>query len=234
VSIIAYSCLFASLLAAGGVVVYKNYTGTELEKEVVLLDAEVNTFSVQDFRRVQDFNEQLQLTSERVRHTVSTVALLDELDQIVAQPIQIKDLNIERNSDENLQLAVNFTTQTLDAALFQRKLLTANTQLFAGVEISEINLTETGQDDASGETAMVSAVNFRAEFSAPVDLATFDPAEARRTNVGTSISKGLETTPIPLQTPPAEIEQSGQSAETELLEESQGLINTATDNETAL
>jgi hypothetical protein len=227
---VAYSCLFASLLAAGGVVLYKNYTVTELGKEVVLLDVEVNTFSVQDFKRVQEFNEQLKRTSERVLHTVSIVALLDELDLMVAQPIQIKDLNIERNGDESLQLAVNFTTRTLDAALFQRKLLTSNLQLFTEVEISEINLAETGLGDRSGDINPVPAVEFRAELSVPINATTFDPAEARRIDLGTV----LQSDSVPLQTRPTVTESLSESAEIEPLEESQPTIDAPTDNQTAL
>jgi hypothetical protein len=186
-TIVAYSFIFASLLAAGGSFLYKNYIVTQLETEVVLLDGAVNTFSVQDFSRVQEFNEQLTQASDRLQHTVSIVAILDEIDQVVAQPIQIETLKIERVDDTHLQVAVNFITPTIDAALFQRKILNTNSQMFSEVEISEVNLRNTALDEDEADAA--SGVVFAAAFTVPVTAALFDPQEARRTDVGTNVGR---------------------------------------------
>lgn len=223
VTTIIYSCLFASLLAAGGVVLYKNYTTTQLEKEVVLLDSAINTFSVQDFSRVQEFNNLLNQTSKRVQYTVSTVTMLDELDRIIAQPIRIKDLNIVRNGDEDLLLTVEFTTETLDAALFQRKLLTANTQLFTGIEISSIDLIKSVQDENSDDKELVPTVTFVAKITVPVIAAVFDPSEARRIDAGT----GSQTLPV---VPNSSSESTESIGSSELLDS----IASTTNNETTL
>jgi len=232
VTIIAYSLIFASLLAAGGSVLYLNYTETQLEREVVLLDAAVNTFSVEDFKRVQDFNGELQLASNRVQNTVSTVALLDELDRVIAQPIQIENLIIERVGDQNLKLEIDFTTETLDAALFQRKVLNADSRLFTRVTISEINLNSLGAEDEVGDIELVPAVKFKAQFSVPVNLATFDPAEARRTDVGTSLQ--TFTVPPARTVNPTVIENVSDFDELEVSVQAPEPADISVDNETNL
>jgi hypothetical protein len=184
VTIISYSLLFAALLAAGATVLYKNYTATQLENEAVALDSAVNTFSVQDFKRVQDFDAALTKAKDRIDNTVSIVAVLDELDRITAQPIQINDFELQRRGDQDLLITINFTTETLDAALFQRKMLTANSVLFSDVRISEIDIQNAQETLEKGEANTLPFVAFVAEFSTPVTSALYDPAEARRTDIG--------------------------------------------------
>lgn len=188
ITIIAYSLLFAALLAAGGTVFYKNYTSTQLEKEVILLNTAVNTFSVSDFKRVQEFNSTLVKAKDRVDNTVSVVAILDELDRVTAQPIQINDLELQRNADQNLSVIINFSTETLDAALFQRKILTANSVLFSDAVISEVNIQ--GAELNEEQLGAAPSVSFLAEFSIPLSSALYDPAEARRVDTGVNQTTG--------------------------------------------
>jgi hypothetical protein len=192
VTIVVYSSLFASLLAAGSVFLYKNFTISQLEKEVTLLDSEVNTFSVQNFKQVQEFNATLAKAKERVDNTVSVVSILDELDRVTAQPIQINNLEFVRRDDQDLTLKINFSTETLDAALFQRKVLTANSKLFSNVEISAIDIKDEVEALSADQVAVDAVVTFVAEFSIPLTAALYDPAEARRTDIGNPQQAGLQ------------------------------------------
>ncbi len=176
--------LFGALLAAGGTYFYKNYTISQLENEAILLDGAVNTFSIQDFKQVQEFNESLEKAKDRVDNTVSIVAVLDEMDRITAQPIQINDLALEREGDQRLILTINFSTETLDAALFQRKVLTANSALFSDVTISEVDIQSGAEAVLAEGVATPPAVTFIADFSIPLSAALYDPLEARRTDIG--------------------------------------------------
>ena len=184
ITIIAYSLLFAALLAAGGTVFYKSYTVDQLQNEVVLLDKAVNTFSVQDFKRVQEFDAILTKAQQRVDNTVSVVAILDELDRVTAQPIQINNFEMQRIGDQDMLVAINFSTETLDAALFQRKILTTTSALLTSIEISEVTVQSAVEAAAPGELDTAAAVTFLAEFSIPVAAALYDPAEARRPEIG--------------------------------------------------
>lgn len=195
VTIIAYSLLFASLLAAAGTLLYKNYTIGQLESEAVLLDGAVNTFSVQAFKRVQEFDETLTQARVRVDNTVSVVSILDEIDRVVAQPIQINTLQLERNDDQEILMTLDFSTETLDAALFQRKLLNVNSALFTQVDISEVTIQSLAEVVSADEVVSAPRVSFVAVFVVPVPVALFDPAEARRTDLGGEQSGQISVTP---------------------------------------
>ncbi|MFT5832148.1 MAG: hypothetical protein ACI9SY_000531 [Candidatus Paceibacteria bacterium] len=192
VTVLVYSSLFASLLAAGAVFFYKNFTISQLQYEVTLLDREVNTFSVQNFEQVQEFDAILKNAKDRVDHTVSVVSILDELDRVTAQPIQISNLELERRDDQDLMLTITFSTETLDAALFQRKVVTTNSNLFSNVEISEIVVQAEIEAVSDDQVAVVAAVTFVAKLSIPLTAALYDPAEARRTDIGTPQQASLQ------------------------------------------
>jgi hypothetical protein len=206
VTIIAYSLLFAALIAAGATVLYKNYTETLLQKEVEQLDHAINTFSVQDFKRVQEFDKTLSLAKERIDNTISLVVLLDEIDRVTAQPIQINKLELEREGDSNLSLVINFTTETLDATLFQRKVLSANSAIFSDVTISDVDIQNTSGDSQSAEKDTPQLVTFVAKFTVPITTVLYDPANARRTDVGvplvnqpiTTTNNSVETENVPV------------------------------------
>jgi hypothetical protein len=190
-TVVSYSLLFAALLAAGTTVLYKNYTVTQLETEAALLDSEVNTFSVQDFKRVQEFDAALTRAKNRVDNTVSIVAVLNELDRITVQPIQINDLELQRRGDQDLSITTNFTTETIDAALFQRKILTVDSVMFSDVKISEISIQSAQEIATEDGIVTPAAVTFLAEFSIPVTTALYDPAKALQTDIGIGQQLGL-------------------------------------------
>lgn len=214
VTIMAYSFVFAALLAAGASVLYKNYTEIQLEKEVIALNTEIDTFSVQDLERVKAFDIKLQKTTDRVLHTASIVAVLDELDRVTAQPIQIRNLSVERIEDDAFMFELELVTETLDAALFQRKVLLANSQIYQGVTFSEINLA-TGREDSEESELNDSQIALRAEFLVPLEVMLYNPALARQPEVGVSVLR------------PAGIEQQT------LLEAERSIISSSS-NETAL
>ena len=188
VSIITYSLLIASLLVAGGAFLYKNITNTQLEREVVQLDSAVNTFSVQDFQTVQEFDDTLTKTRDRLDNTISVVAVLDELDSVVAQPIQIIDLNLVRNDDVDVTLTISFTTETLDAALFQRKILNANSTLFDNISITEVDVNSGNSVVNEQGEIIPPSVAFQAEFTIPIGRIKYDPFEARLSDVAEDIN----------------------------------------------
>jgi len=192
-TIVAYSLLFAALLAAGGTFLYKNFVQGQLENEVVLLDGAVNTFSVQDFARVQEFNDQLQKATDRIEHSVSVVAILDEIEQTIAQPIQIQNLALTRDGDDELKVVVRFVTDAIDAAMFQRKVLRTNSDLFTQIQIAEINLSN--QEASADASVATPGVEFVAEFVVPVQSVRFDPSSARRQDLRAAPTGFISTTP---------------------------------------
>jgi len=230
-NIVSYSVLFAALISAGGVALYKNFTTTQLEQEIILLDGAVNTFSVQDFARVQEFDQKLTQAAHRIQHTASVVAILDELDRVTAQPIRVIDLEVERTRDEELAVTVNFSTAVIDSALFQRRVLSANSQLFSDVTISQIDLQNIPITDDRSVSITENAVLFTAEFTVPVQAVLFDPAEARRTDIG---SKTSVVTPDVTVTPSDSISTPKRQADSEAITTDVEANSTTTANATAL
>ena len=196
ITIVAYVLLLSSLLAAAGVYGYAEYTNNLLEQEVLLLDQEVNTFSVKDFARVQEFETILEKATGRIENTPSIVAILDKIDGATAEPIQIERLEMERVADENIAVELAFKTETLDAALFQRKLLAFMDEEFVNPAVEEINLGQSVSEDGEINTAGLE-VSFAMTFTVPLQSVAFDPAEVRRPDAGEFVAgqaNGLSTT----------------------------------------
>ena len=183
-TIIAYSFVFASLLAAGASVLYQNYIESELEKEVILLNKEVNTFSVKDLQRVAEFNKKLVKTTDRVLNTASIVAVLDELEQSTVEPVQIYRLTVDREKDSSFIFDLELKTDSLDAALFQRKTLLANSQIFSDVLFSDINLLGVA---AEGDRPEDTQITLNLAFQIPLEAMLYSPTQALNTEQGTAV-----------------------------------------------
>src|SRR6056297_43790 len=83
-TLIAYSLVFASLLASGASYLYKNYTTSLLQNEVSLLNSEISTFSVSDLSVVSEFDLTLQRATNRLDNTASIAAALEAIDLATA------------------------------------------------------------------------------------------------------------------------------------------------------
>ena len=201
-TVLAYSCIFAALLSAGAMFLYNNYSNTQLENEVVLLDSAVNSFSVQDVSRIQEFDTQLQQATNLVNNTVSVVVILDELNRVIAQPVQLLNLEVERVGDSELAVTTSFTATDIDAALFQRNLMSVESNIFSSITVSEIELL----NEETPDTGVTSGVVFIANFIVPIEAVLFDPALARRTEIQTQ-STNIQFNNLPAGgVPPLEVD----------------------------
>jgi hypothetical protein len=152
-TIFAYSVTFAALLASGASYLYKNYTTSVLENEVVALNAEINTFSVSDLSIVSEFNLTLQRAADRLGSTASIVSLLDAIDSATVEPAQITQFSVDRSGDQEMVLVASIASQSFDSALFQRKILNTDDRLFSDVLIEDVVLSIAGADDNTDDTA---------------------------------------------------------------------------------
>ena len=171
-SLIAYSLVFASLLASGASYLYKNYTTSLLQNEVSLLNSEINTFSVSDLSVVSEFNLTLQRAKNRIENTASVVAALEAIERATAQPIQITTLAVERFDDKYMLLVAEITAQSFDSALFQRNLLNADQYLFSEVSIDDVSIVSAAEEENSvvNNISLVGQpVTFTATMRVPID-----------------------------------------------------------------
>ena len=151
-SLVAYSLVFASLLASGASYLYKNYTTSLLQNEVGLLNSEITTFSVSDLSVVSEFDLTLQRATDRINNTASVVAALSAIETAIAQPVQITSLTMERAGDQNIIIVAQIAARSFDSALFQRKLLNADQGLFTEVLIEDVSIvTATDRTNNTGE-----------------------------------------------------------------------------------
>ena len=168
-SIIAYSLIFASLLASGASYLYKNYVTTLLQNEVSQLNTQIDTFSVGDLGTIAEFDLTLQRANDRFKNTVSVVAALDAIDRATAEPVQIQSLTMERSGDQELILTANIATQSFDSALFQRKILNADQRIFSDVSVTDVVLAVAAVEEAPA-VLVDQPVTFTATLRVPIDV----------------------------------------------------------------
>jgi hypothetical protein len=174
-SLVSYSLIFASLLASGASYLYKNYSISILQNEVVLLNSEINTFSVRDLSVVSEFDLTLRRATDRFNNSASVAAVLDELDLATAQPVQIVSLTMERSGDQNMLVVAKVVAQSFDGALFQRELFNLNESLFSDVVFEDVSKI-TNQDEGRGTvtTTNQELVTFTATVQVPIQSLSYD------------------------------------------------------------
>jgi hypothetical protein len=179
-SLVAYSLVFASLLASGASYLYKNYTTSLLQNEVSLLNAEIGTFSVGDLSIVSEFDLTLQRATDRINNTASVAAALDAIELAIAQPVQITSLSMERSGDEHILLVAEIAAQSFDAALFQRNLLGADQNLFTEVAIDDVSIVTSADDEPQAIDVSLTSqpVTFTVSLQMPIESLPYSGVQA--------------------------------------------------------
>jgi len=154
---------------------------------------------VQEFARVQEFDATLKKASSRLENTPSIAMILSEIDNAVAQPIQIRELSMERVRDQYVEVEIEFTTDTLDAAMFQRNILSTVNPIFTDISVEQVDILPENLGDQA-VAVDEPQVAFRASFVVFLQSIVFDPNDARRQDAGTDRSSvSRSTTPFPSQ-----------------------------------
>ena len=175
-TLVAYSLIFASLLASGASYLYLNYTTSLLQEEVSKLNAEINTFSVSDLSVVSEFDLTLQRANNRLNNTASVATLLEAVDLAIAQPVQIESLDVERVGDKDMLVTAQVTAQSFDSTLFQRGLLNDTDRLFDEVVFEDVSLAVSGQDEDTETTGGEdrNQVTFTATAQVPIESLSYE------------------------------------------------------------
>ena len=175
-TLVAYSLIFASLLASGASYLYLNYTTSLLQEEVSTLNSEINTFSISDLSVVSEFDLTLKRANERFDNTASVATLLDAIDSATAQPVQIESLEMERIDDQYMLLTAEVITQSFDSALFQRGLLNDEARLFTDVVFEDVSIAVSEEDEDSETTATSNEdqVTFNVTARVPIDSLSYE------------------------------------------------------------
>ena len=171
-SVVSYSLLFAAIIAAAATLFYQNFVMVQFQDQVTALNNAIQVFNTDDLERVSEFDSSLKHAIDRSNNSVSIVSLLDALDIATIRPVQITDLNIERQVDDHFVVAGSVTTNSFDAAIFQRKILSANRRLFNDVVIEDVvNFDSFTEGDAAAGQATASSRTVQFEFGMTIPVA---------------------------------------------------------------
>jgi len=181
-TLVSYAIMFAVLIGSAGVYFYSGFVDRQLTSEVEALNNQIDTFSVDDMRTVQNFDLRLQQAVSRVDSYASVLSVLESIEDTVVDTVLLNSVSIERNEDVSYQLTVNMNTDTFDSTIAQRNVYADDDSLSA---MLITGLTSSGLDELLDDSDP--KVTFTAEIDIPLESVPYVPdVEA------TSIS-GLET-----------------------------------------
>jgi hypothetical protein len=159
--IISYACLVAAPTASAAVYAYQMYATKQFEASVNALNTEINKFNEADMSRVLEYNQRLALIKQIVNNHISLNRALEVLEANTAESVTFNSLIMNRTGANTLLVKSELLTDSIDAALFQRKTYT-DVKALASSSLENIKFTA-GKKDGSGRTVAFSGkFNFNA------------------------------------------------------------------------
>jgi hypothetical protein len=170
-TLISYVLLFATLIAVGGVFLYKNLVDTQLEQSIIALSSEISSFSVADMERVQSFEHRLRQAEDRLENSVSNLSILRAIEEATIDLVQFESFDMERVGDERYNLDASVVTNSFDSAIFQRGVFRRN-QIVEGIAISDLTTVDVQADDQGSPidqpSSDFSLISFTASLEVPI------------------------------------------------------------------
>lgn len=216
-SLVTYSILFASLLAAGGVYAYNQYLDNQLVQQAAELNRVSASFSTQQLLQVQEFDQMLIQANQRITRNTDMGVLLDTLDMAIGAPTQLESLEVEL-SGEIITLSTEMVTESFDGALFQRNLFAAAPNTFSAVNFDSVALEVS--EEAENSTITTKQVTAEIELEIPVTSVVYRPNAspfAPSSNTQPAITNTPDETSTSTSTEAALSEDSGLTANEEVL-----------------
>lgn len=170
-TVLSYVLFFASLAGSVAVFLYSKHIENQLDSEVEALSGEIGSFSDVKMEQVRSFNMRLQQASDRIGNSVSSVAVLESLEDATVQAVNIEKLRMERVADETFVVTAQINTDTFDSSLFQRGVY-ERSPVVESVSIEDLSLAK--EADSEGE-ATNSGVSFKAELHVPLKGVPYQP-----------------------------------------------------------
>jgi hypothetical protein len=162
---------FASLAGSIAVFLYSNHLSNQLDSEVEALNGEIGSFSDVKMEQVRSFNMRLQQAADRIGNSVSSVALLESLEDATVQAVSIEKLHLERIADETFVVTAEINTDTFDSSLFQRGVYERN-PIVKSVVVEDLSLAKEADQEGS---SVSSGVSFKAELNVPLKNVPYRP-----------------------------------------------------------
>jgi hypothetical protein len=170
-TIFSYVLFFAALAGSVAVFLYSKHLSNQLDSEVEALNGEIGSFSDVKMEQVRSFNMRLQQAADRIGNSVSSVALLEALEDATVQAVNIEKLHLERIADETFVVIAEISTNTFDSSLFQRGVY-ERSPIVKSVMIEDLGLAK--ETNEEGESVS-SGVSFKAELHIPLKSVPYSP-----------------------------------------------------------
>lgn len=140
-TVASYILFFAALGASGAAYFYNQTITNELNNEIATMSTAVSNFKEAEMKRVEEFDVRLRQANNRLANSASVTAILSEIESAVVESLRLKQLYIERDSDEYFFVEARAETDNYDSAIFQRDIL-AEYDTIEELEISDVILEQ--------------------------------------------------------------------------------------------
>ncbi len=170
-TVMSYVLFFASLTGSIAVFIYSKHIENQLDSEVEALSGEIGSFSDVKMEQVRSFNMRLQQAADRIGNSVSSVAVLESIEDATVQTVSIEKLRMERVADESFVVTAEINTDNFDSSLFQRGVY-ERSPVVESVLIEDLSLAR--EADTEGGTTN-SGVSFKAELRIPLKGVPYQP-----------------------------------------------------------
>jgi hypothetical protein len=164
---------FAVLIASIGVFAYERRLEKQLGQEVSNFNQAASSFEVDEakLQAVVSMDKRLIQANNRLKSSVSIVALLRALEVSTIETVQIKSLELTRENDATILLAAEIDTDTFDSVIFQRAVLEGS-EVLGAAEIQDVTIQNLGPIDDTRDISDSVGISFNAEIAiAPKTIA---------------------------------------------------------------
>ena len=194
--IISFACLIAAPTASAAVYAYQLYVTKQFDASVKSLDQAITKFSDADINRVIEYNKRLAIIKHIVDSHISINRALEVLEANTAQSVAFNSLDIKRSSADTLTVKSDIITDSVDAAVFQRKTYT-DLKSLASSTFEGVKFTPAKKDGTGRSVAFSGTLNFHASEVAFIP----DGQQAAATPVATTTQTSEASTTVNTTTP---------------------------------
>ena len=184
---------FATLVSATGLYFYVNKLNTQLNEAIGSFKSVTSTYAAEqaDVDMVTSIDKRLVQANNRFRNSVSLNALILAIQKATLSTVQFTNLEINRISDNSIELSAGLKTDSFDSVIFQRELLSQSDEL-KNVEVSDLNIQyiSASEDDFTNAGEDPKEITFQASIK-------IDPGSIR----SVLITNGMLPPPMPKPAP---------------------------------
>jgi hypothetical protein len=176
-SIISYALFVAAPVASAAVYVYQMYSERQVTLAAEALQSEIASFGAAKFESVLEFDRRLVAAEALLDSHVSIHKVLTILERATAQSIGVGTLTLERTDMNTVTVTGDLTTDSFNAALFQRGTYSGENQI-ASTTLEGVNFTPASSEVEDAELAGADEVSFSATFVFALDEISYTPQTA--------------------------------------------------------